>query len=144
MNVDEQVVKLPIGSEADVVLARTRGKEMARRMGFGTVDQTRIATGISELTRNILQYAREGNITLRVIDETATRSFDVLHRRGLEIVAEDQGPGIRDLSLILEGRSLSGRGLGLGIPGTRRLMDEFEMISQVDAGTRVRCIKWLD
>lgn len=138
----EEVV-LPVVEEADVVLARTKGKEIARGMGFGTVDQTRIATGISELTRNILQYAREGRITLRAIDEPRPRGWAHGARKGLEIVAEDSGPGIRDLSLVLEGRGGSGRGLGLGIPGTRRLMDEFEIASAPGQGTCVRCIKWL-
>lgn len=143
MTDDQSDLGLPIASEADVVIARTRGKELAKGMGFGLVDQTRIATGISELTRNILQYAQHGRIRLRMVEASAPSPFSTFRRRGLEIVAEDEGPGIRDLGQILEGRSLSGRGLGLGIPGTRRLMDEFEIISQPGTGTRVRCIKWL-
>jgi serine/threonine-protein kinase RsbT len=135
MNAQTEPVCLPIASEADIVAARSQGKDLARGMGFGTVDQTRIATGISELTRNMLQYAGKGTITLRSVHG------DLHH--GLEIVAEDEGPGIHNLSSILDGRSLSGRGLGLGIPGTRRLMDEFEITSQPGRGTRVRCVKWL-
>lgn len=129
-----EAVTIDVLSEDDVVRARTQGKDLARRMGFGTVDQTRVATGISELTRNILQYAHRGRITLRPI------SSEVRH--GLEILAEDNGPGIPNLRGILEGRFQPARGLGLGIPGTRRLMDEFELTSQVGQGTRVRCIKW--
>lgn len=128
-------ITVEVTTEDDVVLARTKGKEMARMMGFGMVDQTRIATGISELTRNILQYAQRGQLTLR--------SLGADLRHGLEIVAEDEGPGIPNLYAVLEGRNQSARGLGLGIPGTRRLMDEFEVISQAGQGTRVRCVKWL-
>ncbi|NDD29233.1 MAG: ATP-binding protein [Proteobacteria bacterium] len=143
MSDDGLGLRLSIASEADVVIARTRGKELAKGIGFGLVDQTRIATGISELTRNILQYAQQGHITLRLVDASTPSPFNTFRRKGLEIVAEDHGPGIRDLNQILEGRSLSGRGLGLGIPGTRRLMDEFEIVSESGSGTRVRCIKWL-
>jgi len=128
-------ITVEVASEEDVVVARTKGKEMAKTMGFGTVDQTRIATGISELTRNILQYAQRGHLTLRPLDTQV--------RQGLEILAEDNGPGIANLNVVLEGRHQPTRGLGLGIPGTRRLMDEFQMTSQVGQGTRVRCVKWL-
>ncbi len=132
---DPAAITIDIVSEADVVTARMHGKEMARQMGFGMVDQTRIATGISELTRNILQYAGTGQLTLRPLS--------TLHHCGLEIVAQDQGPGIQHLGRLLSGRANSGRGLGLGIPGTRRLMDEFDIQSEVGHGTTVRCVKRL-
>jgi serine/threonine-protein kinase RsbT len=131
---NEQPYRLDIRSEADIVEARTRGKDMARQMGFGLVDQTRIATGISELARNILQYAKAGKVSIEAVDEE--------ERRGLQIVAEDQGPGIADVNAVLEGRGPA-RGLGLGIPGTRRLMDEFRVTSAVGQGTRIQCVKWL-
>lgn len=125
---------LDIKTEDDIVLARTRGKSMAQGLGFGMVDQTRIATGISELTRNILQYAGEGTLTLRPIHEPG---------RGMVIEADDSGPGIPDLGAILEGRGKPSRGLGLGLPGTRRLMDEFDVKAEAGRGTHVRCVKWL-
>ena len=128
-------VAIAIATEADLVTARTVGKEMARAMGFGAVDQTRIATGISELTRNILQYAGEGRLQVRAVRGGI--------RRGLEILATDEGPGIANVPAALEGGVRSARGLGLGIPGTRRLMDEFDLASALGQGTRIRCVKWL-
>ncbi|MBM3460948.1 MAG: anti-sigma regulatory factor [Armatimonadetes bacterium] len=133
MTLDASV--LDILQETDIVAARSRGKELARAMGFGMVDQTRIATGISELARNILQYARKGRIQLRSLSESG--------RAGLEIVAEDEGPGIPHINAVLDGTARSPRGLGLGILGTRRLMDEFEVRTEAGQGTRVRCVKWL-
>lgn len=135
MNGPRKPVALNIQSETDIVLARTAGKEMAHAMGFGLVDQTRIATGISELARNILQYARRGHIRLEAVNRNG--------RQGLEILAEDNGPGIANVRSVLEGSHHSHKGLGLGIPGTRRLMDEFDLTSEPGGGTRVRCVKWL-
>lgn len=128
-------VEVTISTEADVIAARTLGKEMARSLGFGLVDQTRIATGISELARNILQYAGHGRM--------AFVEAGVEGRRGLAIEASDEGPGIANLQALLDGQVRSTKGLGLGILGTRRLMDEFEIHSQKGQGTQVRCVKWL-
>lgn len=135
MSAENALSDLDITTEADIVTARTMGKELARSMGFGIVDQTRIATGISELARNMLQYAGQGRLHFRAISSGA--------RRGLEIVADDSGPGIANVNAILDGIAQSARGLGLGIPGTRRLMDEFQIMTEVGQGTRVRCVKWL-
>ncbi|HEY3998981.1 MAG TPA: anti-sigma regulatory factor [Candidatus Xenobia bacterium] len=128
-------IDVPIQSEADVVTVRTRGREMAKAIGFGTVDQTRIATALSELSRNILIYAKRGQVRLRTLEEG--------DRKGLEFVAEDQGPGIPDVRAVLEGRGSTSRGLGLGIPGSRRLMDDFEIVSAPGQGTSIRGVKWL-
>lgn len=135
MTRDEAPIQIEIGTETDIVTARTLGKDLARTLGFGTVDQTRIATGISELARNILQYAGRGYIRVQGLVEGS--------RHGLEIVAADRGPGIRNVDAVLDGETRSARGLGLGIPGTRRLMDEFQITTEQGEGTRVRCIKWL-
>ena len=127
-------VGLPIACEDDLVVARARGRALAIELGFSQTDATLIATAISEIARNILVHVGEGKIRLSSVVEDA--------RRGLVVVAEDEGPGIRDLESALEvGRAARG-GLGLGLPGARRLMDEFEIQSDFDRGTRVTMTKW--
>lgn len=128
-------VTIPIRREEDIIVARQRGREMARELGFGLVDQSRIATAISELTRNILRYAGEGAASLHPISHSG--------RRGIEIVCEDSGGGIADVDSALAGHASHGPGLGIGLPGTRRLMDEMEIESAVGQGTRVTIRKWL-
>jgi serine/threonine-protein kinase RsbT len=130
-----EATEVPIQAEADIVVVRTRGREMARQLGFGMVDQTRIATAISELARNILIYAKTGMVRLAPVQQGV--------RTGLEILATDHGPGIANLQAVLEGRSSSSRGLGLGIPGSRRLMDDFDVQSAPGQGTSIRCVKWV-
>jgi serine/threonine-protein kinase RsbT len=123
-----------IGSDADVVQARQMGRELAIQLGFSPGDQTVIAAAISEIARNILMYAKRGEVQFTKINDGA--------RPGLIVVAEDRGPGIRDVPRALQdGYSTSG-GLGLGLPGARRLMDEFEVVSVVGEGTRVTMKKW--
>jgi serine/threonine-protein kinase RsbT len=127
-------LKLPIAADVDVVQARLHGREMAAGAGFSTGDQTVIAAAISEIARNILMYAKRGEITLRMVPNG--------DRQGVEVVACDRGPGIRDIARAMQdGYSTSG-GLGLGLPGARRLMDEFEVVSVVGEGTTVRMTKW--
>ncbi|WP_067837538.1 anti-sigma regulatory factor [Amphibacillus sediminis] len=124
-----------IRKEWDIVGARQLGRKHAKELGFGTVDQARIATAISELARNIYLYARTGTICFEVIDE--------LDKKGLKIVAKDNGPGIRDISQVMQdGYSTSG-GLGAGLPGVKRLMDFFEIRSDSEKGTEIEAIKWL-
>src|SRR5229473_7185542 len=126
--------KVAIKSERDIVVARQKGRALARDFGFSISDATLIATAISELARNIVTYAREGMITMNVIYTSK--------REGLLIVASDEGPGIADIPLALrDGFSTSGS-LGIGLPGVRRLMDEFEMASQPGRGTTVAVKKW--
>lgn len=135
MNSD-QVRVIPVKSDLDIVSARVEGRNLAREMGFGTIDQARIATAISELARNVVLYASSGTVTIRVI---VTKDG----RRGLEVLCEDNGPGIADLALAQQdGYSTSG-GLGMGLPGTRRLMDEFYIETELDVGTKVMVRKWL-
>jgi serine/threonine-protein kinase RsbT len=123
-----------VASDSDLVLARRRGRELAEGHGFSASEATLIATAISELARNIVNYAGRGEIQITFVNGT--------DRRGLSIVARDRGPGITDVRLALrEGFSTSG-GLGLGLPGVRRIMDEFEIVSEVGNGTTVTVVKW--
>ncbi|HEX8459423.1 MAG TPA: ATP-binding protein [Pyrinomonadaceae bacterium] len=125
--------------EADIVKVRERVRRLAREMRFDTTTQIKITTAVSELTRNIYEYARSGAITLAVACRTDTNIA------GLQIMARDDGPGIAAARLraIMRGQYSSPSGLGVGLMGTRRLMDEFEIESTEGAGTRVTIIKWL-
>ncbi|WP_407271784.1 anti-sigma regulatory factor [Radiobacillus sp. PE A8.2] len=126
---------ISIKKELDIVGARQIGRDHAKRLGFGTVDQARIATAISELARNIYLYAKVGEICYEIIDEKSNT--------GLRVIATDNGPGIRSISQVMEdGYSTSG-GLGAGLPGVKRLMDQFDIVSEVGKGTEIRTIKWL-
>ncbi len=127
-------VRIPIRSDSDIVLARQKGRELAAQVGFNPTDLTLIATAISELARNILRYARGGEIIMGPAGQaTAT---------GIAITARDEGPGIASIEQAMqEGYSTSG-GLGLGLPGVKRLMDEFEINSKAGEGTTVRIRKW--
>ncbi|WP_090872843.1 anti-sigma regulatory factor [Oceanobacillus limi] len=124
-----------IQKEWDIVAARQLGREIAKKIGVGTVDQARIATAVSEIARNIYLYAKNGQVCFDVID--------TIDQKGILIIAEDSGPGIEDISQVMEdGYSTSG-GLGAGLPGVKRLMDEFDIKSEVDKGTVIKTIKWV-
>jgi serine/threonine-protein kinase RsbT len=126
--------KVLINSERDIVLARQKGRALATELGFSVGNATLIATAISELARNIVSYAGNGEIVMSV-----ARDSD---RTGITIVASDSGPGIADLTLALrDGFSTSGS-LGIGLPGARRLMDEFDINSQPGRGTIIKVTKW--
>jgi serine/threonine-protein kinase RsbT len=132
--VSDGEIRLVINSDQDIVLARQKGRALAMELGFTSGDATLIATAISELARNIVSYARKGEIVLRMINN--------VDRRGLSITASDEGPGIPDIRQALrDGFSTSGS-LGMGLPGVRRLMDEFEINSQPGQGTVVAVKKW--
>lgn len=127
-------IGVAINSDQDIVLARQKGRAKAIELGFSSGDATLIATAISELARNIVAYAGRGQITLKVVNG--------LNRQGISVVASDEGPGILDVRQALrDGFSTSGS-LGLGLPGVRRLMDEFEITSQPGRGTTVVVKKW--
>jgi serine/threonine-protein kinase RsbT len=127
-------IRVAINSDQDIVSARQKGRGMANELGFSSGDATLIATAISELARNIVSYARKGQITLKVVNG--------LNRQGISVIASDDGPGITDIRQALrDGYSTSGS-LGLGLPGVRRLMDEFEISSQPGQGTTVTVKKW--
>ena len=126
--------KVPINSARDIVVARQKGRAIAAELGFSVGNATLIATAISELARNIVSYAGNGEIVMSI-----ARDSD---RTGITIVASDSGPGIADLTLALrDGFSTSGS-LGIGLPGARRLMDEFEINSQPGRGTIIKVTKW--
>jgi serine/threonine-protein kinase RsbT len=127
-------IRVAINSDQDIVTARQKGRALAIELGFSTGDATLIATSISELARNIVSYARTGEITLKIIHASI--------RQGISIIAYDSGPGIRDIRQAMrDGFSTSGS-LGLGLPGVRRLMDEFEITSEAGQGTIVTVKKW--
>jgi serine/threonine-protein kinase RsbT len=127
-------IRVAINSDQDIVSARQKGRLMATEVGFSTGDATLIATAISELARNIVSYARKGQITLKMVNG--------MNRQGISVIATDNGPGITDIRQALrDGFSTSGS-LGLGLPGVRRLMDEFEITSQPGKGTTVAVKKW--
>ncbi|MGG5254733.1 anti-sigma regulatory factor [Neobacillus sp. SM06] len=126
---------IKILNEWDIVAARQLGRNVAKELGFGTVDQARITTAISELARNIYLYAGEGKICIEKIYNRT--------KVGLKVLAVDNGPGIRDIRQVMEdGYSTSG-GLGAGLPGVKRLMDEFEIDSSPENGTEIKATKWL-
>ena len=126
--------RIAIRADVDIISARQRGRTLATELGFRKTDLALIATAISELARNILTYAGEGEIELALDDRKG--------RRAIVVVARDRGPGIADVALALQdGYSTSGS-LGIGLPGVRRLMDEFELSSAAGAGTTVRATKW--
>jgi serine/threonine-protein kinase RsbT len=129
-------VRQSIQSEDDIVSSRQRAREAARQLGFGAVDQSRIATAVSELARNIVRYATGGH------GEVAIRETSAAGRVGIEIIVADDGPGIADVEQALCDGYTSGSGMGLGLPGARRLMDEMTIDSAVGRGTSVTIRKW--
>lgn len=128
-------MEIKITSELDIVTARSAAKAEAIRLGFGLVDQTKIATAVSELARNIVMHANAGVIRIEEIEKDGMK--------GLEICAIDEGPGIPDIELALQDGWSSGEGLGIGLSGAKRLMDELEIRSEVNKGTRVKTVKWM-
>ena len=127
-------VRVAIRTDADVVRARHEARTMGARLGFSSTDLTLLATAISEVARNITTYAGEGEVALRIVRNGA--------RDGIEVVASDRGPGIADVELAMQDGYTTGNGLGLGLPGTRRLVDEFDLRTQPGEGTTVRLVKW--
>ncbi len=124
-----------IRSDADIIAARMAARDVARSMGFSAIDQARIATATSELARNILLYAGEGSVTIAQIRHDT--------RSGIEMIFEDQGPGIANLDLFLNDGHPAAAVSGLGLAGTRRLMDEMDIHSVAGQGTTITCRRWL-
>lgn len=127
--------RIPIVSDGDIVEARMAARTLAEYVGFTGAQLVMIATAVSEVARNIIEYAKSGEVVLAVVQNGL--------RRGLEVVARDQGPGIADVSQAMQDGFSTSRGLGLGLPGSRRLMDEFQVESKVGRGTTVTMRKWL-
>jgi serine/threonine-protein kinase RsbT len=127
-------VRVQIAADTDIVQARGEGRALAGRLGFSRTDATLIATAISEIGRNILHHAGTGEVSI-----AGTAHDDLL---GIEVVARDRGPGIADVERALSEGYATGNGLGLGLPGARRLMDEFSIETEVGRGTTVTMRKW--
>jgi serine/threonine-protein kinase RsbT len=132
--VASQDITVPVNADIDIVTARQKGRELARELGFTSTDLALIATAISELARNIILYANSGEVLLSIVENGS--------RRGLKVVARDDGPGIPDIERALEEGFSTSRSLGLGLSGVRRLMDEFDIVSEVGNGTTVTVKKW--
>jgi serine/threonine-protein kinase RsbT len=130
----ELLEKCSIESELDIVKARQSVRQYAKNEGMGIVDQTRITTAVSELFRNMYMYASGGIVLIEkgIIDGKST----------LIITCTDHGPGIEDLELVMTDGYTSGQGMGYGLPGAKRLVDRFEIYSEVNKGTTVRVMKW--
>lgn len=126
---------MPVVTENDVVHARQAARRLAQQCGLRLVDQTKLVTAVSELARNTVVYGKGGTMAWEILENGV--------RKGLRLVFEDQGPSIADLQLALTDGWTSGRGLGLGLTGARRLVDEFEIDSAPNEGTRVAIIKWM-
>jgi serine/threonine-protein kinase RsbT len=127
--------RVPIKHEADIVTARQQGRALAAQLGFSSIDQTFIATAISEVARNILIYARSGEIILGTAQGNGGKP-------GIVVVARDEGPGIPDIELAMRNGYSTTNSLGLGLPGAKRMMDEFEIVSEVGKGTTITMKKW--
>ena len=127
-------VSIAIDTDADLVAARAEARALAIKLGFSRTDATLIATAISEIARNIVVHVGRGEIAMRPVYEG--------QRYGLVVVASDDGPGIRDIEAALAKGNTGRGGLGLGLPGARRLMDEFEVECGPERGTTVTMTKW--
>jgi serine/threonine-protein kinase RsbT len=129
----EDEVHIPVRSDADIVTARQSVRELAGRMNFNRTDLTVIATAVSEIARNVVRFAEVGEIIIEQLEDP---------RRGIRIVCRDAGPGIADVDRALKDGHSTYDGLGLGLPGARRLMDEFAIVSERGRGTTVTMTKW--
>ena len=133
MNATTELV-VPIKADVDVVAARQQARGLVSKLRFSSSELTLIATAISEVARNIVSYAGNGEIVLRVVERGP--------RRGLVVIARDRGPGIADIERAMQDGYSTSRGLGLGLPGSKRLMDEFDLVSEVGKGTIITMTKW--
>lgn len=128
-------IRVAIDRDADIVTARQRGRDLAMQVGFAGSDLTVIATAISEVSRNIVSYAKHGEIILQIAEQN--------QRRGIVIIARDDGPGIANVEDAMRDGFSTARSLGLGLPGARRLMDDFALESTLGKGTTVTMSKWV-
>lgn len=135
MTVAAENMVIAVKVSGDIVIARQAGRELAERLGFSLTDRTMISTAISEIARNITSYAGSGEVRLLVDERDG--------RQALVVQAEDQGPGIRDIARALDDGYSTGRGLGLGLPGARRLMDRLIIDSAPGRGTLIEMWKWV-
>ena len=126
--------KIVIKKEEDILNVRHFIRKIATELGFNLLNITRLVTSASELTRNIIDYTKGGSLTVQVINSG--------QKTGIQLVFQDNGPGIKDIELVLKDGYASGDGLGMGLGGAKRLVDEFEIESDCNKGTRVRIVKW--
>jgi serine/threonine-protein kinase RsbT len=127
-------IRVPIRSEYDIVTARQQVKELSNCLNFSSGEQTLVATCVSELARNIVEYAGMGEMIISLTNKK--------DERGIIIIMDDKGPGIPDIELAMKDGYSTSKGLGLGLPGCRRIMDEFKIISKPGVGTTVTIKKW--
>jgi serine/threonine-protein kinase RsbT len=126
--------QLPLQSSNDVVAARQKVRQWATELRFSLVDQTKLVTAASELARNTLDYGRGGQMTIEVVNGMA--------RNGLKLTFEDSGPGIPDIDMALKDGFTTGSGMGLGLGGSKRLVNEFSIESEIGKGTRITVVRW--
>ncbi len=124
----------PLGSEHEIVLARQLVRRLTQELGFSLVDQTKMVTAASELARNALVYGGGGSMRWELLDDG--------RRRGLKLTFSDEGPGIADMEMAMTDGWTSGTGLGMGLSGAKRLVNQFEIDSRPGAGTRVSITRW--
>ena len=125
---------LRIESEQDIVAVRKKVRDLCRDAGFGLTDVTRIVTAASELARNIFRYAKKGEMTWTILSDG--------RKKGIELVFDDQGPGIADVDAALGDGYTTSRSMGMGLPGTKRLMDDMVVDSRIGEGTTITIRKW--
>ena len=126
---------IALETEHDIAVARGEVRSLAAGLGFRIIDQTRLATVCSELARNVVKYAKRGRMIAQPLEGAG--------RQGLRLIFEDSGPGIPDIAAAMRDGFSTGRGLGKGLPGSKRLVDVFEIESEVGVGTRVTVVRWL-
>lgn len=136
MSVSSRCEKIHVCDEIGVINVRHIVQTHVKKLGFGIISQTKIITATSELARNIERYARKGTVYIEHIERNG--------RKGLKLTFEDMGPGILDISKAMEDGFTTSGGLGLGLPGTKRLMDEFQIKSAVGQGTVITIVKWVE
>lgn len=124
-----------IKADFDIVKVREYARDVADEIGFSTNERTLIATAVSEICRNIIEYAQDGEVSIEPILKNP--------KKGITITVEDQGPGIEDIDKAMQDGYSTGRGMGVGLPGTKRIMDEFDIQSEFNRGTRIVMTKWL-
>lgn len=132
---EERVEQIRVELDVDILTARGSGRTLAKEIGFSMTNQALIATAISELARNILAYAKQGDVIIRIVNGASSI--------GLEVTATDKGPGIPDIDAVMRDGFSTVNSLGLGLPGTKRIMDEFSIESAVGEGTTVIALKWV-
>ncbi|MFH0803354.1 MAG: anti-sigma regulatory factor [bacterium] len=131
---ENNVKQIIITHEVDIAIATSEARVLAAAGGFQQTEQYMIATAVSELARNIFRYAKKGEVTMKIIEEKT--------KKGIEIVARDDGPGIKNIERAMTDHFSTGNSLGLGLPGVKRLMDEFEIESDCKKGTKITARKW--